>query len=195
VTQKIGHPFSLIPLLNIPELLKILQAKVELKEGSHVSRVAGIPPHIENAVVCPKLPTLYNKTLIEVRELTTSVRDTVSQVYEEKALENGMLTGKCLKQMFEDYHGEVLKAIDSRITLLHQVAPQDTQDSDIADSEDVFADSTAEEVSETAAKKKTHRLYKHEGRMWHVPKNFTFMTNMKFLQDSNCGSGDNQDMS
>jgi len=79
---------------------------VDLKEGGQVSRVTGKTPHIKNKVLCSKLLTLCNRTLIEVRELTTSVRDAASQVYEEKALENGTLTGERLQQMFEDYHGE-----------------------------------------------------------------------------------------
>jgi len=74
---------------------------MDLKEGGQVSRVKGIPPHIENAALCSKLLTLCNKILVEVRELTKSVRDAVSQVYEEMALENRMLTGERLKQMFE----------------------------------------------------------------------------------------------
>jgi len=125
VAQK-HHPFSLIPLLNSLELLKRLQENVDLKEGGQVSRVPGIPTHIENAVLCSKLLSLCTKTFIEVRELTTSVRDAASQVYEENALENGMLTSERLKQMFADYHGEVLKAIDSRMTLLSQVTTLDT---------------------------------------------------------------------
>jgi len=67
--------------------------------------------------------------------------------------------------MFKYYHGEILKAIDSRMTLLSQATPQDTQHSEIAESEDVFEDSITEEVSETVAKKKTHRLYAYKCRM------------------------------
>ena len=36
VTRKPGHPFSLIPLLNSPELLKRLRGKVSLKQGGQV---------------------------------------------------------------------------------------------------------------------------------------------------------------
>jgi len=85
------------------------------------------------------------------------------------------------KKIFEDYHRDVLNAIDSHMTLLRQSNPQDNQDSNITESEDVFADSTIKEVIETAAKKKTHRLYIYEGRMWHAPKKFTFPTNTKLL--------------
>ena len=181
MAQKPVHPFSLIPFLNSPELLKRLQAKVDIKEGGQESRVTGIPSHIDNAVLCSKLLTLCNKNLIDIRELTASIRDAVSQVYEENALENGMLTGERLKQMLEDYHREFLKAINSRMTLLSQVTIQDNQDSDINESEDLFVDSTTDEVSETAAKKNTHRLYPYKDRMWHAPKNFTFPENAKRL--------------
>jgi len=99
VAQNPGHPLSTIPLLNSPELLKGLHAKMDLKEGGQVSIVTGIPSHIENPVLCSKLFTLCNKTLIEGRELTTSVRDAVSQVHEEKALENRIVTGERLKNV------------------------------------------------------------------------------------------------
>jgi len=76
-----------------------------------------------------------------------------------------MLTDKRLKQMFEDYYGEVLNKIDTHMTLLSQSTPKDTQDSNITEDEDVFVDRTTKEVSKTATKKKTHRLYIYEDRM------------------------------
>jgi len=83
VAQNPGHPFFLTPLMISTELLKRLQAEVDLIEGGQVSRVTEILPHIENAVLCSKLLTPCNKTLIKVRELPTPVRDAVSQVYEK----------------------------------------------------------------------------------------------------------------
>jgi len=149
VAQRLGHPFSLIPFLNSLELIKKLQAKMDLKEGdqgaSGISKRCGI----------------------------TGVR--------RKGFRKWNDHWRAPKKVFEDYHGEVLKAISSRMTLLSQATSQDTQNSDITESEDMFADSLTKEVSETAAKKKTHRLYTYEGRIWHVPKNFIFPTNAKLL--------------
>ena len=88
ITRKPGHPSYLIPLLNNPELLKILQLKIDFKEGDQVSRVIWIPPRIENACICSKIFTLCNEILIQVKALTTLVRDAVSQMYEEKAVKN-----------------------------------------------------------------------------------------------------------
>ena len=100
--------------------------------------MTGILPHIENAVLCTKLLTLCKETLVEVRSLTSSVRDAVSQVYEEKAIENGMLTGERLKEMFQSFHGEILQAIDSKIVLLGTALPQDPQDGDSAERDNIF---------------------------------------------------------
>ena len=78
ITRKLGHPFALISLLNKTELLKRVQVKVGLKKGGQVSRVTGIPPHIENAVLCTKLLTLCKETLLEVKSLTPTVRNAVA---------------------------------------------------------------------------------------------------------------------
>ena len=92
-----GRPFSLIPLMNNPKLLQRLQNKVSLNNGGQVSRVTGIPPHIQNAVLCSKLLKVCGETLAEVKKLTTNIRNAVSEVYEKKADENGHLTGGKLK--------------------------------------------------------------------------------------------------
>ena len=69
VTQKSGHPFSLIPQVNSPELLEGLRSKVSLKVYGQVSRVSGIPPHIQNSVLCSKLLELCGETLAEVKKI------------------------------------------------------------------------------------------------------------------------------
>ena len=144
--------------------------------------MTGIPPHIENAVLCTKLLTLCKETSLEVKLLTSTVRDAVSQVYEEKTLENGILTGKRLKAMFESFHGEILEAINSKKLLLGTAVLQDVQDSDSVEKNDnIFVQSLTEEVNETIARTQTHRLFTYEGKMWQVPKNFTFPTNEKLL--------------
>ena len=72
-------------------------------------------------------------------------------MYEEKALENGMLTGERLKEMFTSFHGEILKAIDSKIILPGTALPQDPQDGDSAESDNIFVDGLTEEIGETAS--------------------------------------------
>ena len=93
---------------------------------SRVSRVIGIPPHIQNAMLCSKLLKLCSETLAEVKSLTTNIKDAVSEAYEQKAEENGNLTGEKLKEIFGKYHGQVLRAIDERIKDISMV-PQDNE--------------------------------------------------------------------
>ena len=102
-----------------------------------MSRVTGIPPHIENAIMCSKLLRLCDEILKEVKSLTITVKDTVASTYEEKSIENGQLTGERLKIMFEDYHGEVIKAIDERIKIISQnVSNVEEQESNLDDDEE-----------------------------------------------------------
>ena len=61
-----------------------MKEKIGLKLGGQVSRVTGIPPHIQNAILCTKLLKLCSETLGEVKELTTNIKAAVSEIYEEK---------------------------------------------------------------------------------------------------------------
>ena len=179
VMQKSGHPFSLVPLTNSPELLKRLQSKVSLKVGGQVSRVTGIPPHIQNAVLCSKILKLCGETLAEVKHLTNNIKDAVAEAYEKKAEENGHLTGEKLKGMFNEYHEQVLKAIDERIKDI-SIAPQVEAASEEV-STNIFADSILEEPKENTHQEIQYRLYTYKGKMWQVPKNFRFPANAKLL--------------
>jgi hypothetical protein len=178
VTQKPGHPFSLLPLLNSPELLERLMKKVSLKEGGQVRRVTGIPPHIQNAMLCSKLLKLCGETLAEVKSLTTNIQDAVSNAFEKKAEENGFLTGEKLKGMFSDYHEQVLRAIDDRIKDI-SIVPQESVL--VQEHDNTYADSIIEGTRDGNIADVRHRLFTYQGKMWHVPQNFTFPSNAKLL--------------
>ena len=183
IIKKPGHPFSLMPLMNNPQLLERLRGKVGLKVGGQVSRITGIPPHIQNAILCTKLLKLCSETLVEVKELTTNIKAAVSAVYEEKAEENGHLTGERLKIMFDDYQDRVLKTIDDRMKDISMRPVVEDERETVVDN---FADGDIDETEDinsdvNLAERQQHRLYTHCGKMWHVPKNFSFPTNAKLL--------------
>ena len=151
--------------------------------GGQVSRITGIPPHIQNAILCTKLLKLCSETLVEVKELTTNIKAAVSAVYEEKAEENGYLTGERLKIMFDDYQDRVLKTIDDRIKDISMRSVVEEEREIVIDN---FADDDIDETQDinsdvNLAERQQHRLYTHCGKMWHVPKNFSFPTNAKLL--------------
>ena len=177
--KKPGHPFSLMSLMNNPQLLERLKGKVGLKVGGQVSRITGIPPHIQNALLCTKLLQLCSETLVEVKELTTNIKAAVSAVYEEKAEENGHLTGERLKIMFNEYQDRVLKTIDDRMKDISMRPVVEEENDNVIDN---FTDGDIDEIQDinsdvNIAEREQHRLYTHSGKMWHVPKNFSFPTN------------------
>ena len=173
VTKNPGHIFALILLLSKPELSCRLQAMISLEHDGRVSIVIGIPPHIENVIMCSKLLRLCDETLKQVKPLTIKVKDTVASASKEKIIENGQLTGEHLKTMFEDYHGEVIKAIDERIKIINQnISNVEQQEGNLDDNEAQFADGITEDVDEASEIHMHHRLYTYKGKMWHVPRNF-----------------------
>ena len=115
----------------------------------------------------------------EVRHLTTTVKDAVSEAVEEKSIQNGHLTADRLKAMFEDYHSSVVTAIDEKIS---KINCHNNNTADVADTAFV-ADGFAEGEPEKTGNDKNYRLYSFGGKMWHVPKNFIFPN------DANISSG------
>ena len=71
--DKPGHPFSSIPLLHKPDLLKELQELVNLDPVGDVVQRTGISPHTQMAVTCHNILIYTNKMLNKVKEIASSV--------------------------------------------------------------------------------------------------------------------------
>ena len=58
------------------------------------------------------------------KALTIQVKDAAKDAFEEKAEENGQLTGKRLKVMFSEYHQKLLSVINKQISdLVSPIVP------------------------------------------------------------------------
>ena len=84
-TVQPGHPFCLMPLLNNPELLSRLKLKVTLDAVGQSKHATVIPPHIENTCLCAKMLRLCEETLTTVKALMIHIKESVKDVFEEKA--------------------------------------------------------------------------------------------------------------
>ena len=81
--------------------------------------------------------------------------------------------------MFNEYHQQVLKAIDERTKDI-SITPQVEAASE-ATSTNIFVDSIVEESRENTQQDIQYRLYTYEGKMWQVPKSLHFPANAKLL--------------
>jgi len=147
-----GHPFSMIPLLSNPELLRDLKELVTLKPEGQVKCATGIPPHIQHASVAKKILSLCVETLQTVQQMADTVKDSVKEAFKEKAEENGQVTGEQLKQMFDEHHQTMADMIDQKLTKLKDemrdsfpIVPQQQQDS-ANDNKMPFADGEEDDV-------------------------------------------------
>ena len=107
-----GHPFCLLPFLNNPKLLSRFKLKVSVDAVGQCKHATGILPHIENACSCAKMLRLCEETLTTVKAFPIEVKEAVKYAFEEKADENGQLTGKRLKVMLSEYQEKLLLVID-----------------------------------------------------------------------------------
>ena len=162
--------------------MKLLIAKVSLEAGGQVTRVTGIPPHIETAVLCSRLVRMCKDTLREIRELTATIKEAVSEAFEEKALKNGHMTSEKLKELFEDYHAQVVKAIDEQISSIKVGRLiSNEEDSNSVNEDYPLLDGCVDEVVRSDNDVMKYKLYTYDGKFWHVPKDFCFSKRCKAL--------------
>jgi hypothetical protein len=113
------------------------------------------------------------------------VEESVKNAFEQKAEENGQLTGERLKQMFEESQSNMRDMIDEKLTELRTEiqqqsigVPTQRQPNDLEDNTIQFADGDEDEEGPTmqGQPQVKYRMYSHSGRYWHVPHNFSFLT-------------------
>ena len=135
----------------------------------------GIPPHVQQAELIGKTLNLCIETLEEVKQFAITVKDAVKEAYEDRAEENGQVTGERLKQMLDQYHESMLGLVDQRLADLKNsiqttAPPQDDNENpNNNDDNGIFA--PGEEVEEQGQQEQqqpTRRiLYQnstHDGR-------------------------------
>ena len=185
-----GHPFDLIPLLSNPTLLKDLKELVTLQPEGQMTTPTGIPPHVASATMLQKVLTVCTNTLETVKDMTQRIEQAVKGAFEDKAEENGQVTGERLKEMLSAYQTNMATMIDEKLTQLRESLPNVTGAEPPQDEEEindtVFADGQEEEVlvedatgnGNTPPTRITYRQYSYDGRFWHVPRAFKFPTGM-----------------
>ena len=183
-----GHPFSGIPLLNHPALLRDLKLLVTLKASPHVSMATGIPPHIHHAKLTTSCLELCQLTLTEVRAMSTDVKKAVLDAFESRAVENGIVTTKTLADMFATHHDAMDKLITDRLKALQTASTPTETATRIHEADDEegfeFAEGMVDGNEATRAAPpprdpSVYRSYTHGGRFWHTPPSFILPPRMK----------------
>jgi hypothetical protein len=168
-----GHPFGNIPILQNETLLCELKELVTVEAEGQITRPTGIPPHIEQAKVLRKVLNVCEETLRDVQSMANTVKDAVCEAYEEKALEQGHMTGERLERIMQDYQHELLTAVSARLEEFQLVAPgvqaNDLQDQAEDNDFGMMGGELDNDVQDTQ-----ERIYQYDGRYWHVPKDFEF---------------------
>lgn len=192
-----GHAFSKLSILHQPELLAELKELVTLSPIGSVTTATGIPPHISTQRQLVNVVTLCRATLEEIKQMAETVKSAVSEAYEEKAIEQGHLTGERMQMMLEEkltrfgdnikqYVSEKLAEIQANLPGRERGPPDEednsTDDNMLADGQDDYVmegwgeEGEGEEAQgqEGPQQRIQYRLYAGAGRFWHVPLDFNF---------------------
>ena len=129
VVAELGHSAAwtsvfLLPFLNNPKILFRLKMKVTVYAVGQCKHATVITPHIENACLCENILRLCEDTLTTVKALTIQVKEALKDAFEEKAEENGQLTGERLKVILSEYQEKLLSVINEQISdLVRRIVP------------------------------------------------------------------------
>ena len=185
-----GHAFSKIGILHQPELLAELKALVTLSPIGSVTTATGIPPHISTQRQLVNVITLCTSTLQEVKTMAETVKAAVSQAYEEKAEQQGHLTGErlqaLLEEKFEAFGDNIKQYVSQKLDEIRAHLPegrtQQQEDDDdnasnflLADGqEDYVVEEWENDEGEIQEQRQQYRIYTGDGRFWDVPFDFLF---------------------
>ena len=92
------------------------------------------------------------------------------------------MTSEKLKELFEDYHAQVVKAIDEQISSLKiGRLVNNEEDSNSVNEDYPLLDGCIDDVLRIDNDVRKYKLYTYDGKFWHVPKDFIFPKDAKLL--------------
>jgi hypothetical protein len=187
-----GHPFSAIPIINHPDLLRRLHAMVTISSDSKLMTSTGIPPHIETARMCRRILEKCDETLERVQNIETTVKEAVKEAYEEKQAENGHLSAESMKGIFKKFEADMKRNVQAEIKdvrgdirmLMTMAASGNTATNHEFEDTGPPALDDEDPLDYTAQPGTSYGNFMYNGRLhWHVPKDF------KFPQELNLTTG------
>ena len=164
-----GHPFSAIPLLQNPDLLRRLKAKVTIEPTESMRTPTGVPPHVKQLNLMTTLLKLCQTTLEKVNDQAETVRLSIFDALENRALENGTITRNHIFEVLEEFRNKISDDVGRQIQILRDEGighhPRDT------------AQGGQAVVGTSAAQQGT--LFSFQGKFWDVPEDFLFPAGLK----------------
>ena len=158
------HPFCAIPLFQNPELLRRLKTKVTTEPTQMLLRPTGVPPHVEQLNMITTLLDLCQTTFEKVNNQSETVRLSVFDALENRALENGQITRAALLEVIDEFRTQMSDQIE---TLRNEGI------------EGRRGNLQAQNTAALPAANATGTLFSYRGRFWDVPDDFLFPAGLK----------------
>ena len=140
-------------------------------------------------MMCRDILETSKETLLEVKNISLNIKEAVGAAIEEKAEQNGHITGEKLKEVLGDQYNNLSQLVDNKISdLIDSLVAEggllrrDNNNYDDGNNSFDFVDGKEDEVEPTscdAAGHIRHRLYCYSGRFYQVPELFEFPADLK----------------
>ena len=117
-SKTLGHPFSVLPILQNPLLLARLKEKVTLEKTASMSKATGVPPHVEQLNLMTSLLKLCQTTLERVKDQEATVRQSIFDAMEERALQNGQITRTQIVDILDEFQNGICNNVSTQIATL-----------------------------------------------------------------------------
>lgn len=157
-----GHPFSTLPILQQPELLRKLKGKVTLDPTPSLSQATGIPPHVKQLNMLTSLLKLCERTLLKIDEQANVTRQSIFDALEERALETGQITRTQIINILDEFKNGISDDVHKQLELLQGQGA-------------ILARPPSKESVEEPQEP---QLFMYQGRFWDVPQDFAFPTGL-----------------
>jgi hypothetical protein len=129
--------------------------------------------------------------------MATKIKESVSEAFEEKAIENGQMTGERMANMLGAHQDQLLGLVQQKLSEIQLNAPAalqiDYNHDDVANNNlpDEADDNggTVDDAVIAPTDALRYLLYQYEGRFWHVPHEFVFRSTPGWILGGRCGLG------
>ena len=95
-----------------------LKEKVTTNPSSIIQKASGIPPHVEQMKKQRELLNLSNEVLGKVNGMCDSLRGIINDVFEERAIESGVLMHQQMKELLNNFSSDIQTKVKNQIDTL-----------------------------------------------------------------------------
>jgi hypothetical protein len=170
-----GHDFSKISILHDPDLLCDLRPLVTTDPTPGVMATpTGIPPHVELASQLKEILNNVSELVVNIRDQTARITETVKTAIDEKSWDSGQVTGTRLREILATFQEESMGAVNTRLDGIRAEFQRVAAGGGGAEEEDNLNNFDVDEEEREGTQRQPSCTFAYNGHFYDVPQDFGF---------------------